>query len=183
MASIGHIALGLCAARWRHGGALPWRSGLLWSLVSLAPDADVVAFVLRIPYAHPFGHRGASHSVGAAVLAGVVAWLLTRNRRDTALAALVWLSHPLLDAMTDGGLGVALFWPVDDVRVFAPWQPIPVSPIGKGFLSARGLQVALTELVLFLPAWGYALWPRSRAAVGTPKSADSSLDSRAKPPG
>lgn len=164
MASIGHIAVGLCAARWRNQGALPsWRSALTWSLLSLAPDADVAAFVLRIPYEHPFGHRGATHSVGASVLAGLVAWLLTRNRRDTILAALVWLSHPLLDSLTNGGLGVALWWPVDDTRVFAPWRPIPVAPIGQRFVSLRGLEVAASELVLFLPAWIYAAWPRRRA--------------------
>src|SRR6267378_8050335 len=37
-------------------------------------------------------------------------------------------SHGLLDAMTNGGLGVAFFAPFCDTRYFLPWQPIVVSP-------------------------------------------------------
>ena len=58
-----------------------------------------------------------------------------------AITALVVLSHPLLDALTTGGLGVALWWPWSDVRIFAPLRLIPVSPIGVGFkpAGARGI--------------------------------------------
>ena len=72
-------------------------------------------------------------------------------------------SHGLLDAMTTGGLGAALLWPFTPARYFLPLRPIPVSPIGAGMLSARGAYVVLAELLLFLPFWGYALWPRRRA--------------------
>jgi len=41
-------------------------------------------------------------------------------------------SHGLLDALTDGGLGVAFFAPFDNHRYFLPWRPIHVSPIGAG---------------------------------------------------
>ena len=80
--------------------------------------------------------------------------------RTALLSAAVVASHGLLDTLTDGGLGIALFWPFDDTRYFAPWTPIPVSPILLGFLSPRGLKVALTELVLFAPVFAFALWPR-----------------------
>ena len=60
-------------------------------------------------------------------------------------------SHPVLDAMTDGGGGVALFWPFSDTRHFFPFRPIPVSPLGAGMLSARGLRVVTAELLLFSP--------------------------------
>jgi inner membrane protein len=73
-------------------------------------------------------------------------------------------SHGLLDAMTTGGLGAALLWPFTHARYFLPWRPIPVAPIGAGMLSARGLYVVGVELLLFLPFWGYALWPRRRTA-------------------
>ena len=36
--------------------------------------------------------------------------------------------HGLLDAMTDGGLGVAFFSPFDNRRYFLPWTPIRVIP-------------------------------------------------------
>ncbi|HYX92236.1 MAG TPA: hypothetical protein VE782_11770, partial [Myxococcaceae bacterium] len=43
--------------------------------------------------------------------------------------------HGLLDALTDGGLGAALFWPLTAARCFAPVLPIPVAPIGPGIFS------------------------------------------------
>ena len=56
-------------------------------------------------------------------------------------------SHILLDAMTNGGLGVAAFWPFDQTRYFCDWRPIRVSPFGlKGLLSQRGLSVMVAEL-------------------------------------
>jgi inner membrane protein len=58
----------------------------------------------------------------------------------------------------------ALFWPFDSTRYFAPLRPIPVAPIGAAFLSARGMAVALVEVVLFMPLLLYAFWPRRRGA-------------------
>jgi inner membrane protein len=55
-------------------------------------------------------------------------------------------SHPLLDAMTSGGLGVALAWPWSEQRFFAPWRPIRVSPFAPQFFSARGVSTLLSEL-------------------------------------
>ena len=55
-------------------------------------------------------------------------------------------SHPLLDAMTSGGLGVALAWPWREHRFFAPWRPIRVSPFAPQFFSARGVATLLSEL-------------------------------------
>jgi inner membrane protein len=75
---------------------------------------------------------------------------------------LVMASHGVLDAFTDGGLGVALFWPATDARFFAPWRPIPVSPLGWRVLSPEGLGIILRECVLFLPAWLVVLWPGKR---------------------
>lgn len=138
------------------------------SALSMLPDADVVAFALGIPYEAPFGHRGASHSLAAALGLGILALGIARARR---LPPLRWAlttfavvaSHGILDTLTDGGRGVALLWPLTDARLFAPWRPIPVAPIGLGFLSPRGMSVAATELAYFLPLWLYALWPRRGA--------------------
>ena len=55
-------------------------------------------------------------------------------------------SHPPLDAMTSGGLGVALAWPWSEHRFFAPWRPIRVSPFAPQFFSARGVATLLSEL-------------------------------------
>ena len=63
-------------------------------------------------------------------------------------------SHGFLDAMTDGGLGIAFFSPFDNQRYFLPWTPIRVSPIGVGrFFTDRDLAVLQSELLwIWLPA-------------------------------
>ncbi len=162
----------MAAGRWYAGRGGP-RPPLLkamagFSLVSMLPDADVIAFTLRIPYQAPLGHRGASHSIAAAVAVSVVAFGLAQLWKVKAfplalLTFAVAVSHPLLDTLTSGGLGCALWWPWSNVRVFAPLRLIPVSPIGVGMLSMRGLRVVVTELGLFSPFLLYALWPRRRA--------------------
>jgi hypothetical protein len=60
-----------------------------------------------------------------------------------------------------------LFWPFDLTRDFAPWQPIPVAPIGLDFLSPYGLFVSITELVLFAPSIVWAMHSRPIATSRT----------------
>ena len=120
-------------------------------VAAVLPDADVLAFALHIPYADAFGHRGASHSLLFAGLLAALATLLSRHLHAGRMQALAFvficaLSHPLLDALTSGGLGVALWWPWSEQRLFAPWRPIRVSPFANGFFRARGLQTLLSEL-------------------------------------
>ena len=182
MASLAHLAVGVAAGRLaagkRHLGA-----SLLCASLSMLPDADVVAFLFGIPYAHPFGHRGASHSIVFALCCGILAWGLTRARRGRAwrwggTVTLTVLSHPLLDMLTTGGLGVALWWPASDARVFFPVRMIPVAPIGLGMLSPRGLQVVLTELGPSIPLLIWAAWP---IRVGQPQdSGDQGRVSRSR---
>lgn len=143
-------------------GLGPRRLGAPLCLAALAsgqlPDLDVAAFSLGIPYGAPWGHRGALHSLAFALLwALLVSLFFRRSRAGWALAAGVLAvstaSHTLLDAMTDGGKGVALFWPVSDHRWFLPLRPIRVSPIGMDFFGARGLASFRTEIVwVGLPA-------------------------------
>ena len=62
----------------------------------------------------------------------------------------------VLDAMTDGGLGIAFFSPLSNARYFLPARPLTVSPIGLGsFLSSRGLAVMKSEILwIWLPTAG-----------------------------
>lgn len=121
------------------------------ALCAAAPDLDIFAFNFGIPYLHPFGHRGASHSILFAVALGLgVAWLFFRRDKAfwklTALFFLATLSHPMLDACTTGGRGVALFFPFDNARIFFPWRVIKVSPISIGdFFDEWGLKVLASE--------------------------------------
>jgi len=171
MASIGHVLVGAAASKaYRTNQRTRWpviAAAALWSALSLLPDADVIGFKLGVRYADPWGHRGATHSFVVALAVAAVAGLIARAAklpawRTALVAAAVVASHPLLDTMTDGGLGCALLWPASDERFFAPWRPIPVAPIGARFISARGLRIAVTELLLLSPFLIYALWPRRR---------------------
>jgi len=171
VASFGHIAVGLAAGRAYTPRGKPARDAMvLFSILSMWPDVDVVAFGLGIPYGAPFGHRGATHSILAALLVGAASVLVARRTRlpvaKTALfATTVALSHPLLDTLTyGGGLGCALLWPFSSHRFWAPVRFIPIAPIGLGMLSPTGLSVVMAEVLLFAPFWVYAVWPRSRAA-------------------
>jgi inner membrane protein len=168
MPSVGHVAIGLAAARM---GQRPARmSAVTWAVllivVACLPDIDVIAFSLGIPYHAPFGHRGASHSLLLAAAAGLLVGLAALAFHLPALRvglaiAFVMATHGLLDTLTDGGLGVALLWPFSDARYFAPWRPIPVAPIGRRLIEAPGLKLMLYECVLFLPALLVGLWPRA----------------------
>jgi inner membrane protein len=168
MASIGHVAVGMAAARVENGARVPALASLaLWSAVSLLPDLDVIGFSFGVRYADPWGHRGATHSLLFSAFLGLVSAVVARrfNRpplRTAVLTTLVLASHAVLDTMTDGGLGCALFWPFDLTRYFAPWRPIPVAPIGLDFLSPAGAAIAVTELLLFAPLIAYAVWPPGR---------------------
>lgn len=143
------IALGVGLGR----GVVPLRLVAAGALAAMLPDADVVAFRLGIPYTDAFGHRGASHALLTATLAGLVGafaarWFGTRPSVVFLFLLAAMASHGLLDTLTDGGLGVALFWPWSDARIFAPFRPIEVSPIGLSrFLSLRGLTVIGSEML------------------------------------
>jgi inner membrane protein len=182
MASLGHIAVGLTAARLQPTTAPSGRRWLLaaaaWSALSMLPDADVVGFGFGVRYEDEWGHRGATHSFVFSVIVGTLIGLAASRFKLPALrtgitASLVLVSHALLDTMTTGGLGCALFWPFDPTRYFAPWRPIPVAPIGLSFISPYGMMVASIELLLFAPLlWfglarhGTRLRPLLAAALG-----------------
>lgn len=56
--------------------------------------------------------------------------------------------------MTNGGLGVALYWPSSLERIYLPFRLIEVSPIGiSSFFSGWWFRVIASELVwMLLPA-------------------------------
>jgi inner membrane protein len=138
---------------------VPARFRVLSAACAVLPDADVLAFGFGVPYGSMFGHRGFTHSLAFAALLGVVvvAVFFRDSPRKVSLAlffALATASHAALDALTNGGLGVALFAPFSAARYFFPFRPLQVSPIGVGaFFSEWGLAVILSELLwVWLPA-------------------------------
>ncbi|KAF1066497.1 MAG: Inner membrane protein YbcI [Pseudomonas citronellolis] len=143
---------------------IPPRLLLAGMLAACLPDLDVIAFKFGIAYQDALGHRGLSHSLLFAALIGVLGAIGCRPMHCGPLKAGLWLflavnSHILLDAMTNGGLGVAWFWPWSEQRYFLPWHGIEVSPIGLSrFLSARGVEVLMSEARwVWLPCLGVGL--------------------------
>jgi inner membrane protein len=128
---------------------------LLGVTCSILPDFDVIGFNIGIRYGDLWGHRGLTHSlVFAALLSGTLVTLWYRQKPAAVRVGLFWYfffstaSHGVLDAMTNGGLGVAFFSPFDTTRYFFTLRPIPVSPIGVyEFFTEYGLQVLLSEVL------------------------------------
>src|SRR5262249_16947716 len=110
-----HALVGLCLARVFTPRPMP---PIYWGLaagLSMLADLDVVAFSLGIPYEHRFGHRGFSHSLCFALLTTLPVALLTCEQLGMRWWVLwgfffvVMASHGVLDAFTNGGLGIAFF--------------------------------------------------------------------------
>ena len=161
--AIAALSIGACFYR----PGVPKRFWVAGVFCSVVPDLDVLGFGLGIQYGDPLGHRGLTHSLAfAAALAGIVTFTFFRKRipglGSKALFAYLFLataSHGLLDAMTDGGLGVAFFAPFSNTRYFLPWTPIRVSPIGVSrFFTDRAVEVLKSEVVwIWIPAAMLAL--------------------------
>jgi inner membrane protein len=152
------------SAREPHGTPPPGRRGAVTgrrrrrllagvsAALAMLPDADVVGVELGVPWGSMWSHRGVSHSLTAAAVVGVATALgysgsASRSRaRLAAYFALVTASHGVLDALTNGGLGVAFLAPFRADRFFFPWRPIEVSPMGLAFFSGRGLAVLESEV-------------------------------------
>jgi len=128
-------------------------------VISALPDVDVVGLIFGIPYGDPLGHRGLTHSVVFALVTTTIYWMVLRSSH-AFVGGRLWtflfvsaVSHPLLDALTNGGLGVAFFAPFTNTRYFFPFRPIEVSPLGIDFFSTRGLEVLASEFVwVWIPA-------------------------------
>ena len=148
MASIGHVLVGAAASKaYRSGQRARWSAvaaAAAWSALSMLPDADVIGFKLGVRYADPWGHRGATHSfVFALAVAALVALIARAAKlpgwRTFLVAAAVVASHPLLDTMTDGGLGCALLWPFSDERFLREEWPLVLERIQRLGLSSNEL--------------------------------------------
>jgi inner membrane protein len=140
---------------------------------SMLPDADVILFRFGATYNDVWSHRGFSHSLGFAILLGLVAAFLLRRRAPTlrafAFVALSAASHGLLDMLTNGGHGIAFLWPLSGHRYFFDWRPIQVSPLAATRFLTKAAAVAKTEaLWIWLPAvvvaFGLRAWRKREGA-------------------
>ena len=130
---------------------------LLMSLLPIVPDFDYVGYLFRVPYESFWGHRGFTHSIlFSAILAWIALLFVFYNKAKKEpfihktkiyiIFFLTTLTHATLDAMTNGGLGIAFYSPFNIIRYFFNYRPIKVSPMGIHFFSERGLMVLVSEL-------------------------------------
>ena len=108
---LGHALAGAAAGWLVSGSAAPhagrrfWVVGAAFAALGMFPDLDLL-FTL---------HRGPTHSIGAALIAGALAWAVTRHFRLAVAAAIAYVTHPLLDWLSEDSslpLGVMALWPL-----------------------------------------------------------------------
>ena len=145
-------------------GHRTFKNYALAALIGAAPDLDVISFHYGVPYGSLFGHRGITHSLLFALILGILGFLLSINFRLKRVRGnelillptliLAAFSHGVLDALTNGGKGVAFFAPFVETRYFFPIHPIDVCKIGANFFHSlpRLITVLKSELLyVWLP--------------------------------
>ncbi len=136
----------------------PRRLALAALLCSCLPDVDLLAFAYDVRPPDALAHRGLTHSLAfAAALALVLTAAFFPRRvlqpgqlkRLWAVIFAAGASHGLIDAFTQGDVGVALLWPLTSHRFLLPLHPVPVAPLGADEVLGRwGALVVFNELLL-----------------------------------
>ena len=149
-----HGIVGLGLGRVFSARRMPAIFWILAALLPMVPDFD--AFWIR-PYSSILGHRGFTHSLGFALVLGLLVAVLTYRYLRAPFWDLLGFffviiaSHGILDAFTNGGYGIPLFWPFSSAR-YGPWGPIQVSDIGFELPNPRKSRTVQTELLwIWLP--------------------------------
>lgn len=166
--AITHAVVGISAGVAISNGKAPVRFWILSVICAILPDLDVLAFKLGISYENFWGHRGFIHSIPFAIIVGFV--VATVFFKKEGIPSKGWLfyclffsvvtaSHGVLDALTNGGLGIALLSPFDNERYFFWATPIAVSPLSiKAFMGERGVSILKNEIMwVWLPSLLIAL--------------------------
>ena len=126
MAAVALAASFAPSSNWR-------RLALTGAVCAVVPDLDALPRVVGRPdFAFLGGHRGFTHSITFAALAGLSAGPIFAERLGVsrrwlfAFTAAATLSHGVLDAFSDfgGRVGVAFLSPFSSRRFNAEWQPV-----------------------------------------------------------
>lgn len=131
---------------------------LLVAMVANVPDLDMIVS-LMLYGDHRVLHGGLSHTVLFAVIAGFMVWLRAKHSANrmvlSIMAALVLLSHVLVDLFTGPNIGLSPthgatpLWPVIETRIIFPLT------LFKGVehtnILPNALLTAFWEFVLLMP--------------------------------
>jgi membrane-bound metal-dependent hydrolase YbcI (DUF457 family) len=133
---------------------------IVFAALGMAPDLDLLAGP----------HRGPSHSIGAAALIGLVAWVAVRRWPSSArlglACAAAYGSHVLLDWLGSDSsppLGLVALWPFSNAHYQAPW-PVFLS-VSRRFHQPQlfwipNLLALAVELLVLVPAVSLAAYIR-----------------------
>ena len=123
----------------------------------MIPDLDVIGFRYGISYADALGHRGFTHSILFAAIAAIITPVIAFPKISAfhrawwavvGLAFIATLSHGVIDAFTDAGLGVGFFIPFGDTRYLAAWRPLATSPLSiSAFIDGPAARVLINEFL------------------------------------
>lgn len=153
--ALGGVAAGLLVSGSAAAAPQPavWRLAGIFALFGVAPDLDLLIGI----------HSGPTHGVGAALVAGVLAYALGREglpvpRARFALAcALAYASHTLLDWLgtdTSAPIGIMALWPFTVEHFQSDLQMFPAVSrrIGQPHLFwAQNARAVLVELLILGP--------------------------------
>ncbi len=152
---ITHAIVGASVTSLRPKSISPVKLIIFGAILAVLPDIDVLGFRNGIPYSSIYGHRGITHSfLFAAVISIIVALTFFPEAKRFSptswhVALLLFISavsHGVLDAFTNAGLGIGFLIPFDETRYFAPWRPLTASPLSiSRFLSGSGFPILLNE--------------------------------------
>jgi inner membrane protein len=165
MPTIAHLAVGLAAGRYmaRNDKEAP-RAMAFGAVLATLPDWDLVSHAFAGVQDTMAGHRGASHSLVAAVAVGALIGAVFGSRwwgrgKTAIWAILTIITHPILDLFNVQGK-VGLFWPWTDQFSVVPvqFQLIPGVLSTADLLTRKVIPVLLWEAVIFLPFFVYAFW-------------------------
>jgi LexA-binding, inner membrane-associated putative hydrolase len=147
---VGH-GLGGIAAAWPLVPERTRRAALIVAATAIAPDLDLLVGT----------HRAASHSVGAAAIAGLVMAIVARRDRLRwgGAVALAWLSHVLLDWLSNDTrppIGIMALWPFTHDYYKAAVEIFP--PVSRRYWESRFWLYNLRALVVEVCVLGPIAW-------------------------
>ena len=149
---VGHALGGLIVGELLAPSAL-----ILCAVAGVAPDVDFLWG----------GHNRQTHSLGAAVIAGVVVLAWKRNPRLALAVMLSWASHVLFDWLGSDDtppLGVMALWPLNSNFYFADayvFEAISRRYWLDNFFSHNAWAV-IKEILILGPVASVAWWLRRR---------------------
>jgi len=145
----------------RKAATLPWR--LSWisiygAFISVLPDFDFIPqWITGLRF-----HLGPSHSLVAALLVSLlissVVYGIARRASYGKLFVftfICYIAHLAMDAVTTGGHGMQLFWPLSEQYFRAPFSIFPPVHHSRGFWDAShavfiGVELGYSLMVLYM---------------------------------